>query len=97
MATFVFAYRAPEGYVPGTPETRVAWTAWFETMGAQLVDIGKPVFESASLGSSGAGTRLGGYSIITADDLESAVRLAKGCPHLQRGGGVDIGQLVDLP
>jgi len=32
-----------------------------------------------------------GYTIIRADDLKSAVTVAKGCPGLQHGGGQGSG------
>jgi hypothetical protein len=97
MATYVFAYRSPKGYAPG-PETIAPWTAWFESMGGALVDIGKPAFKRCVLGRCGAeDTELGGYSFVTADNLEVAVALAKGCPMLGLGGGVEVGELTDPP
>jgi hypothetical protein len=39
---------------------------------------------------------LGGYSLITAADLEAAVILGKGCPFLENGGGVEVGELTLL-
>jgi hypothetical protein len=68
-------------------------------MGDSLVDIGKPVVRATALGNHAAETgRLGGYSLIAADDLESAVAIAKGCPALgYGGGGVDVGELGELP
>jgi hypothetical protein len=30
---------------------------------------------------------------VSAEDLETAVKLAEGCPFLQVGGGVEVGQL----
>ncbi len=98
MATFVLTYRSPKGYVPGSsPETMAAWQAWFEGMGDQLTDVGKPVIDRTSLGNCGLDTQLGGYSLISADDLESATVLAKGCPHLTHGGGVEVGALGEVP
>ena len=97
MPDFVFTYRNPVGYTP-TPETRAAWAAWFDGMGQQLADLGKPAVARAALGNCGADrTELGGYSVIQADDLESAMTIAKGCPHLNRNGGVEIGQLAEIP
>jgi hypothetical protein len=96
MAAFVFAYRAPENYTAGSADARAAWAAWFEAMGAHVTDIGKPVVETSALGNVGAGTRLGGYSIVTADDLEAAVALAKGCPFVDGGGGIEVGVLGEL-
>jgi hypothetical protein len=97
MATFLISYRVPTDYVPGRPEGSGAWTSWFASMGASVTDIGKPIFESSALGDLGDGTKPGGYSMITADDLEAALTLAKGCPALREGGGVEVGLLADLP
>ncbi|HEX6524623.1 MAG TPA: hypothetical protein VF070_32150 [Streptosporangiaceae bacterium] len=97
MATFLFTYRTAKDYVLGQPEGNAAWTAWFTSMADSVTDIGRPVSESAAVGELGDGTKFGGYSIITAEDLESAVALAKGCPALQQGGGVEVGALADLP
>jgi hypothetical protein len=96
MTTFLFAYRMPKDYTPGRPETVAAWTAWFEGMGASVAHPGQPVIESATLGDCGDDTRLGGYSLITADNLEAALVLAKGCPALQEGAGVEVGVIAEL-
>ncbi len=97
MPQYALIYRNPTGYAP-SGETRAAWMAWFDGMGDQLVDQGKPAIGRASLGNcSPDSTELGGYSVISADDLEAAMVVAKGCPHLQRGGGVEVGQLGEVP
>ena len=92
MASFVFTYRVPHDYKPGSTETVAAWKNWFDSLGAHLVDTGHGVVQSAVLGDIGAGTRLGGYSVVTADDLDAAKELAKGCPALGMGAGVEVGQ-----
>lgn len=97
MATFVLCYRAPEDYVPFQPGNGSAWTDWFKSLGADLVNPGEPVREARQLGNCEAGQRLGGYSVITADDFESAVDLANGCPGLDRGFGVEVGELIGQP
>jgi len=43
----------------------------------------------------GSESRLSGYSVVSADDLESAVTLAKGCPALRVGGGVEVGPVME--
>src|SRR5579862_7834341 len=97
MAQFVLSYRSPKGHQP-SPETAGAWMAWFDSIADHVVDIGKPVFERTSVGDCHSdGTELGGYSILVADDIDAALALAKGCPHLDRGGGVEIGQLGEVP
>jgi hypothetical protein len=97
MPTFVFAYRSPTGYAP-SPESVADWMAWFDGMGDHLVDHGKPAVSRAAIGNcSPDKTELGGYSLIHADDLEKATVIAKGCPQLNRGGGVEIGELGEVP
>jgi len=96
MPTYVFSYRNPKGYAP-SPETREQWMAWFTGMGDALLDIGQPVAVRESLGTCDSdSTELGGYSMVSAPDLEAALAIAKGCPHLERDGGVEVGELAVL-
>ena len=95
MAQFLFSYRTPADYAPARPESLSAWAAWFQNMGGQPVDAGQPVREARQIGDCGAGQRLGGYTVVTADTLEEALALAQGCPGLQRGFGVEVGALAD--
>jgi hypothetical protein len=96
MANYLFTYRMPRSYQPGRPDAMAAWGAWFEGMGPQLGQAGQPVFEGQALGNCGPDTRAGGYSIISADSLEAAISIARGCPALDEGAGVEVGELVDL-
>jgi len=93
---FVFSYRVPGDYQPGT-ETGKAWEAWFESLGSSRIDTGHAVVATRTLGSLDSGTRLGGYSLITAEDIDGAAALARGCPALQLGGGVEIGAVPEFP
>jgi hypothetical protein len=96
MSNYVFVYRAPKDYEGGTSDAFAAWQAWFEQLGASLVDAGNPVFTRQTAGSSTSDTVLGGYSLIAADDLAQAVALAQGCPYVGAGGGVEVGELTQL-
>ncbi|HUJ66991.1 MAG TPA: hypothetical protein VLX59_15720 [Acidimicrobiales bacterium] len=97
MPKFVFTYRHPAGYTPSA-ESAPVWMAWFEGMGDHLVDLGQPAIARASLGNCDSSrTGLGGYSVIQAEDLEAAVAIAKGCPHLSGDGGVEVGELGEVP
>jgi hypothetical protein len=97
MAEFIFTYRTPADYTLGNRDGIAAWNTWFQGLGSQLRDLGKPVFNRATVGDSGDGARLGGYSLVTAENLDEAITLAKGCPILAAGGGVEVGELADLP
>ena len=105
MATYLFSYR-----VPRTPlrealdqlddaarEARLAaWVAWFEGMGPSLVARGNPVADALPVGECGPDTRVGGYSIISADSIDEAVALANDCPGIVWGGGVEVGTLLEM-
>jgi hypothetical protein len=95
MSTFLFTYRTPENSAPPSPDAMAAWGSWLESIGPRLVDRGNPVSERQTLGNC-EHTRLGGYSLIDADSLEAAVAVAKGCPGLERGGGVEVSALRDM-
>ena len=95
MGKYVFSYRVPADYRPG-PETGDEWRAWLGGMGSSLVDFGAAVTDYAWLGEvGGSGSRLAGYSVVSAEDLESAVALAKDCPALRVGGGVEVGPVME--
>jgi hypothetical protein len=97
MTKFLYSYCMPVDYQPGRPQAVEAWRTFLESLGANLVDPGNPVFESSALGITGTGSvRLGGYSLLTADDLDEAVAMAKGCPAIGEGGGVEVGVLTEV-
>ena len=83
------------------PERGSSHRPVFRRAGVNLIESGPrpggpPERRIASLGNCGDDTRLGGYSLITADDLDEALALAKGCPALQEGAGVEVGVIAKL-
>jgi len=96
MAKFVFIYRAPKNYTPGSDDATALWIAWFGALGAKIADPGDQVFERTAVGDAVADSDLAGYSVITADDLASARELATGCPGLQEGFTVEVGKLAQV-
>jgi hypothetical protein len=101
MPTYLFTYRVPEGAQPPADEAAraasfAAWTGWFESMGSSVVEKGNPVSDQTTVGSA-ANTRVGGFSLIEAPDAAAAAAFAKGCPTVQLGGGVEIGEIMAVP
>lgn len=95
MDKYLFSYRVPSDYAPGA-ESAAEWQAWFGGMGSALVDIGHAVTDYASLGEvGGSGSRMIGYSVVSAEDIKSAAALAKDCPALRVGGGVEVGPVME--
>ncbi len=95
MSNFILTFRgAPDRAV--SEADGAAWMAWFGELGAAIVDPGSQVGNTTALGLSPSSTAVSGYSIIQAADFEAAVALAKGCPGLSQGGGVEVGELIAM-
>jgi hypothetical protein len=98
MAKYVLAYRGGGGMSADEAERErimAAWGQWFGQLGEAVVDGGNPFGESRSIASDGSvsnggSTGLSGYSILSADGIDAAVELAKGCPVLTSGGTVEV-------
>jgi hypothetical protein len=97
MADYLLLYSG--GSMPETEDEQAAvmqaWTDWFTALGAALKDGGNPTTGQAKTVGSGGGVSDGGmsvsgYSLITADSLDAAVEMAKGCPVLQGGATVEV-------
>ena len=102
MAKFVYLYTG--GQMAETPEAQQAamqaWGEWFGTLGDVVLDMGNAFTASATLsdgGASAGGTsRIGGYSVISAESLDDATSLAKGCPVLVDGGSVEVYETLPM-
>jgi hypothetical protein len=94
VSRFVLSFRSPTDRTASTDEES-AWMRWFEQIGGSVADFGQRVERVSALGSA-EHTRdaLAGYVIIEAADVPAAVAIAKGCPGLHHGGGVEVGQPV---
>lgn len=79
-----------------------AWGAWFASMSAAVLDGGAPTAQANTVSDGGIVTAGGGsnpltgYSIVTADSLEAATEMAKGCPSLSSGGSVEVAELIEM-
>jgi hypothetical protein len=104
MANYVFAYSGGNGMAADEAERNAQlakWGVWFGELGSAVVDGGAPTGTAKTVSPGGAvsdgGSRsLTGYSIVSADSLDSAVELAKGCPILQTGGAVDVYEAIAM-
>ena len=96
MAKYVFSFRVPSGYRPH-PGAPAEWQAWFGGLGSALVDVGNAVTDYASLGEVGGGdSRMVAYSVVSAEDMDSALALANDCPVMRVGGGVEVGPVMEV-
>ena len=104
MPDFVFVYHG--GKQPDTPEegekVMAAWGAWFEGMGAAVKLPGNPVGLSKTVSHSGVTDDGGpnpvsGYSVVSADSIDAACEMAKGCPMVSDGSGsVEVAEVIEM-
>lgn len=103
MERFLIVYRgAPGGTSEASEHDPDRWSAWFDTLGAAIIDRGSLTHNSVEvtsrlLGRKLSGSTLAGYSLITASDFNSAVRLAEECPIFDEHGWVEIARLTSAP
>jgi hypothetical protein len=104
MTNYVFAYSGGKGVSAGEAERNAQyakWGQWFEELGSAVVDGGAATGTAKTVGpdgsvSDGGARGLTGYSIVSADSLDSAVDLAQGCPVLEVGGAVDVYEAISI-
>lgn len=105
MAKFVLLYTG--GSMPASDSDRKqvmdAWGAWFGGLGDKVVDSGNPfgphsksVSNGGSIHEGAVGTPATGYTIISADSLDQAADLAKGCPVLQGGAKITVYEVTPV-
>ena len=96
MAKYVLLYRG--GGMPSSQEetdrVMAAWGDWFGKLGPAVADPGNPSSTSKTISTdgsvSGGTASISGYSIISADSLDEAVELSKGCPVLAGGSTIEV-------
>lgn len=82
---------------PETDKVMQAWEAWLSKLGKAVVDPGDPftpkvksVSGDGSVSDGPIGGMASGYSIVEADSLDAALKMAKGCPVLQGGAKISV-------
>ncbi|MBN4081234.1 hypothetical protein JYT44_02595 [Caldithrix abyssi] len=83
MKKFIFLYY---GFETLTQETMETWGKWFASLGSKMVDVGSPFGGGREISHNGTKElplgmeSITGYSIINADNLDDAEKIAQGCP-----------------
>lgn len=103
MGKYHFAYSGGGTMPEGEAEQKAlmdSWMTWFGTLGDSVVDGGNPFGPAKSVSGKGASdggaSNLGGYSLISANSLDAACELAKGCPVIAAGGYVDVYEIHEM-
>ena len=83
MKKFVFLY---VGYEEPTDQVKEAWMNWFGSISESIVDSGNPLGAGREVTPNGTTDlplgkdSITGYTIIRADSLDEAERIAQECP-----------------
>jgi len=97
MPNFLVTYHG--GGVPEGEEARqqamADFGAWVGRTGDALTDPGAPLGPAMTVSSDGirsgdADGRVSGYSVLRADDMDSAVALVRDHPFVGRGGSLTV-------
>ena len=105
MAQYMVLYTGGMG-MAADPETQqkimAEWGAWYEKMGAAIVDGGAPFADSKHLAGNGiqdgplGDTPATGYTVINADSLDAAAKACEDHPHLNYEGQVQVFTCIDM-
>jgi hypothetical protein len=76
------------GFEMPTPEIMDAWNKWFASIGDKIVDPGSPLGPGREISRSGIKElpkgleSISGYTVINANNIDEAEKIAKGCPMI---------------
>jgi hypothetical protein len=107
MANYLFVYyggMAKSEPMAMTPEEQQKemekWTAWFQKLGKAVVEMGAPTKPGKMVTKAGAratgANAVAGYSIIKANSLGAAVKMAKSHPDVSKGIKIAVYELMPM-
>ena len=106
MTKFILTYHGGATPENTTQEERnqimAAWGAWMEGLGEALTDPGNPagsqktVSPNGSVEDGGGPNPITGYTLVNAADMDAALAMAKGSPHLESGGTITVVEAIEM-
>ncbi len=102
MSNYIIAYH--DGKEPESPEEgakhMAKWKAWI-SLGDAVVNpgtpLGKPkIVSSSGVSDDGGSNPLTGFSIVKADSMDAALKMAKECPFLEVGGTIEVAEVMEM-
>jgi hypothetical protein len=75
---------------------------WLSSLGESVVIPTIPLKDTTTVSSDGTiieggSSAMSGFSIIKADSMEAALKIAKDCPFLDIGGSLEVSELMQMP
>ncbi len=103
MSEYILTYHG--GRKPDSPEEgaqhMAAWRAWAEDLGDAVVNRGTPLGSAKVVNAEGgndkaAGQSMSGFSVVTADDIDAAVAMARKCPFIDLDGTLEVAEMKQM-
>jgi hypothetical protein len=78
-----------------------AWMKWFQDLGKSVVDMGAQTMPGKTVKGKTAtkgvsGDPVTGYSVFQAEDLDSAVAMAKKSPQISAEGSIAVYEIMPM-
>ncbi|MEP0176788.1 MAG: hypothetical protein ABJH28_16560 [Paraglaciecola sp.] len=103
MQKYIFAYHGtPKFETPQEGAKHMEeWQGWSASLGDAIVDPGIPVGPSMTVTSEGivegGGTNpLSGITIIQAESIDAAMKMAQSCPHINLNGTIEVAEAMKM-
>jgi len=104
MPRYIITYLG--GDKPSSPEEgnqhMSKYREWLSSLGDSAISPANPIMNTNTINSdgtvtSGSITSMSGFTIIEADSMDPAIKIAKRCPFLDIGGSLEISELIQMP
>ena len=74
---------------------------WIENLGETIVNSGTPLLDSkiitsTSVQDDNTTDSMNGFAVIKAENMETAIKIAKTDPFLESGGTVRVSQMMEM-
>jgi hypothetical protein len=103
MANFMIAYHG--GKIPSSKEEGMAhkerWMKWIASLGDRVVNSGTPLMNSKlitknSIEDDQNKDAMNGFAVISAEDIDDAISVAKEDPFLAMEGTIRISHMMEM-
>lgn len=104
MPQFMLTYLG--GNQPATPEEGkqhfAKYMAWLSELGDAAISPANPLKNSCVVSpdgavSDGGKTNMSGFTLIQAESMEAALKIAQACPFLEIEGSLEVSEIVQMP
>jgi len=104
MSQYMITYLG--GNQPATPEEGkqhfARYKQWLSSLGDAAVSPANPLKDTCTVNAdgsvtSGGSSTMSGFTVVEADSMDAAMKMAKACPFLEIGGSLEVSELMKMP